>query len=306
MLNLLNKLEKLESHIQTCFNIDDNLMIAIGCDPLSPKQFIDNNKHNSFIIDLTKGCKKVGNSTVYFAKKTDSKEEVHSNNSVDEDNLIKFKVLELWPETMGRTGIKCMLGRLSEIKHENFGLPFDLVGFDHTGSIFVIPHDCELAFYLRNDPEEIKKIDLDKFLEGNINMKGQSYKAYYFREYLIEAAKQQGEYFHYNKNVDQNNVLSKFVINLKKAQYQISGRPENGDYSLALLDSFFDTIDFFFKTTIKDSSDRFVSKSNGMLSLEVIFQNEPAEFILTNLSSFGFSLDDIQQVLRQMRDQIIN
>ncbi len=220
------------------------------------------------------------------------------------DNSKRFKVLELWPESMGNDRINSLLGRLTEIKQETFGGITGLVHSDLDQSIFIMIHESDIAYYLRNNPEEIKNLDLDKFIEGSVNMQGQNYKAYFHRDYLIEESNNLGEYYFYDKSFDQFNIHDKFEINLGKNKDQISGRPKDIDCSFAELDSYFNAAETFV-SSIRLDSGNFKSKPKGMMSLEVVFQKEPPEFLLTKLSSFGFSIVELQQVLRQMKDQVI-
>jgi hypothetical protein len=221
-------------------------------------------------------------------------------------NLTQFKILELWPETIVSTSIKCLLGRLSEIKYNDFGLQHDYMSFDNIGSIFILLHDCDLAYYLRNVPEDPKGLDLNEFMEGTSNIKGVVYKAYYHKDYLIEAAKKFGEYYHYSQEYDKADVFNKFEINLKKINYQISACPLIGNYSLGEFSIYFSLIDNFFVETLSDSRDRFISKNSGLFSLEIVFLKTPPRSLITNLSFFGFSITELQKILQEMKNQIID
>jgi len=63
---------KVYPYAMVCFVVDDNTMIAVGCDPLSPRDFMDKNKANGFMIDLSIPPKKMftmqGQKTVFYAK----------------------------------------------------------------------------------------------------------------------------------------------------------------------------------------------------------------------------------------------
>jgi hypothetical protein len=56
-----------------CYNIDDNTMIAVGVDPMSPVSYKEKNMGAEFIIDLSIEPKNMltmdGKKTVYYAKK---------------------------------------------------------------------------------------------------------------------------------------------------------------------------------------------------------------------------------------------
>src|SRR5260370_26603338 len=63
-------------YAMVCFLIDDETTIAVGSDPLSPKDFRDRNENNSFIVDFSIPPKKMltmnGDRTIYYAKKVGS------------------------------------------------------------------------------------------------------------------------------------------------------------------------------------------------------------------------------------------
>jgi hypothetical protein len=51
------------------FMVDQNTIIETGCDPLSPREFLDENIGSKFYVDFSIECKKMGDWTVYYAKK---------------------------------------------------------------------------------------------------------------------------------------------------------------------------------------------------------------------------------------------
>lgn len=63
-------------YAMVCLVVDENTMIAVGSDPLSPKDFMDKNKHNSFMVDLSIPPKTIltmqGQKTIYYAKLTET------------------------------------------------------------------------------------------------------------------------------------------------------------------------------------------------------------------------------------------
>lgn len=66
-------------YAMVCFEIDENTMIAVGSDPLSPKDFMIKNSLNNFIVDFSIAPRimftRFGQKTVYYAKLVESIEE---------------------------------------------------------------------------------------------------------------------------------------------------------------------------------------------------------------------------------------
>lgn len=79
---------KVYPYAMVCLVVDDNTMIAVGSDPLSPRDFMDKNKGNGFMIDLSIPPKTMltmqGQKTVYYAKL------VESNQDEDEELELDF------------------------------------------------------------------------------------------------------------------------------------------------------------------------------------------------------------------------
>jgi len=225
---------------------------------------------------------------------------------MNSEQLVNYKILELWPETMAKTGSLALLAIMSELEDVDWGLSFSFESYDSMGCIFVIPHELDLAYYLRNNPEMNKQINHEDFFEGNINMKGLSYKGFYHNEYIKEVAIKNGEHFLFEVKVDEENILSKFIINIKKASFRTSGRPENGEFSLGEIDTFFTEINKFLKEPVIRESESFVSRPNGLIRIEVIFQNEPLVFGVSKFDSFGFSHEEIVEIIDKMETQVLN
>lgn len=72
--------DKLYPYAMVCLDIDENLLIAIGTDPLSPKDFMDANCDKNFVIDFSIPPKSMltllGQKTVYYAKLAEFDEEI--------------------------------------------------------------------------------------------------------------------------------------------------------------------------------------------------------------------------------------
>ena len=225
-----------------------------------------------------------------------------------ENESSKYKVLELWPETIANTRIKALIGRLSEIKIHDFGLPHQYESFDFTGSIFIFSHDSKIASYIMNNPAQPKIIDLTEFDEGEINMKGITYKSYHHKDYLFEAAFKFQYLYNYTSEYDSSKVISRFLINIKKVDSQISGKPKDGDHNLHMIKRFFFTIrTFLSKLPDKDLKYFDDDRETGFCTIEVIFQKESTTpYIVTNFSSFGLSISNIEEILLVIENQIFN
>lgn len=67
-----------------CFLADDETMIAVGTDPLSPKDFMDKNRNSTFMIDFSVPPRTAftmhGQKTVYYAKKIDTSAQKQNDN----------------------------------------------------------------------------------------------------------------------------------------------------------------------------------------------------------------------------------
>jgi hypothetical protein len=93
---------------------------------------------------------------------------------------------------------------------------------------------------------------------------------------------------------------------LKKINSQIIGRPKDGDFSMGEMDMYFITTLYkFLNETISNSKDKLISKSSGMLSIEIVFLKTPPKFLIANFSSFGFSVTELQTVITEMKNQIV-
>lgn len=79
---------KVYPYAMVCLVVDDNTMIAVGSDPLSPRDFMNKNKANGFMIDFSIPPKTMltmqGQKTVYYAKL------VESNQDEDEELELDF------------------------------------------------------------------------------------------------------------------------------------------------------------------------------------------------------------------------
>lgn len=70
-----------------CLVVDDNTMIAVGSDPLSPRDFMDKNRANGFMIDLSIPPKTMltmqGQKTVYYAKLVETNQDEEEEMELD-------------------------------------------------------------------------------------------------------------------------------------------------------------------------------------------------------------------------------
>lgn len=70
-----------------CFSLDDYTTIAVGTDPLSPRDFIEKNMNSSYMLDLTIPPRNMltmqGQKTVYYAKKVEPVNEVQNGRVVN-------------------------------------------------------------------------------------------------------------------------------------------------------------------------------------------------------------------------------
>lgn len=57
-----------EAYANAFFAVDEDTIISIGCDPISPREFMDRNQDKSFILDTSKQPKKFRGKILYYAK----------------------------------------------------------------------------------------------------------------------------------------------------------------------------------------------------------------------------------------------